>query len=239
MHLKKVEIHRERYPNEKYYPFNLEVFLGTDSIQFDAPVTFFVGENGTGKSTLLKALCRKCGIFIWEGPERTRFDNNPYEQSFHKAISIDWVDDPVPGCFFSSQLFKHFSQLVDEWASADPGLLGYFGGKSLLTQSHGQSLMSFFQARFRIKGIYFLDEPETALSPRSQIQLLQLLRDTSLAGHAQFIIATHSPILMSVPGADILSFDEIPIASVDYKETSHYKIYKAFMEAPEKFPTEK
>jgi predicted ATPase len=239
MHLKRVTIHTKRYPNKKHYPFNLDILSGTDCIQFNAPVTCFVGENGTGKSTLLKALCRKCGIYIWEGPERTRVDNNPFEDSFHGAISIDWVKDPVPGCFFSSQLFKHFSQLVDEWASADPGLLDYFGGKSLLTQSHGQSLMSFFHARFQIRGIYFLDEPETALSPKSQIQLLQLLWDTSLAGHAQFIIATHSPILMSVPGANILSFDEIPIAPVDYKDTSHYKIYKAFMEDPEKFLTEK
>jgi predicted ATPase len=103
--------------------------------------------------------------------------------------------------------------------------------KALLT---GSSLRSFFRARFQIKGIYFLDEPETALSPKSQIQLLRFLRDVSRTGHAQFIIATHSPILMSVPGAAIY-IDKIPIAQVDYEETSHYKIYKAFMETPNDF----
>ena len=106
-----------------------------------------------------------------------------------------------PGSFFGSSVFQDFARILDDWASTDPGQLAYFGGKSLLTQSHGQSIMSFFKARYAIKGLYLLDEPETALSPRTQIELLDLLTTMSAAGHAQFIIATHSPILLSCPGA--------------------------------------
>jgi predicted ATPase len=89
--------------------------------------------------------------------------------------------------------------------------------------------MSFFRSRYQIKGLYILDEPETALSPKSQMDLLQLLDEMGSAGHAQFIIATHSPILMSCPGAAIYNFEEIPIEQIDYKETSHYRIYKRFI----------
>jgi predicted ATPase len=90
--------------------------------------------------------------------------------------------------------------------------------------------MSFFRSRYRIKGLYLLDEPETALSPSSQIALVKLIREMSLAGHAQFIIATHSPILLACPEARILSFDSIPVREIAYEDTEHYKVYKAFME---------
>ena len=133
------------------------------------------------------------------------------------------------GSFFASQIFQNFAQILDEWAAADPGSLDYFGGESLLTKSHGQSLMSFFKARYKIKGIYFMDEPETALSPKTQLDLLGLLKDMSKAGHAQFIIATHSPILLACPGAKIHSFDHVPVKSIDYEETEQFQIYKNFM----------
>ncbi|MGZ3524596.1 MAG: AAA family ATPase, partial [Thermodesulfobacteriota bacterium] len=101
-------------------------------------------------------------------------------------------------------------------------------------QSHGQSIMSFFRSRYKIKGLYLLDEPETALSPKSQIELLKLLQEMSALGHAQFIIATHSPILMACPGSVIYSFDASPVKTIHYEETEHYKIYKDFMESPDK-----
>jgi predicted ATPase len=107
-------------------------------------------------------------------------------------------------------------------------MLDYFGGKSLITQSHGQSLMSYFTSRYQRKGIYFLDEPETALSPKSQLGLLQILKQMGDAGHAQFIIATHSPILLACPGAEIFSFDSIPILTITYEETDHYLVYRDF-----------
>ena len=235
MHLKSVTLFPEQYPTRDRYPFNQPLFHHTRNLVFSAPVTFFVGENGSGKSTLLGALARKCGIHIWQGIERIRFEVNLYEEALYKYLAIEWADGQVPGSFFASDLFRNFAQILDEWAAADPGMLKYFGGKSLVTQSHGQSLMALFRARYRIKGLYLLDEPETALSPKSQLELLTILQEMSLAGHAQFIIATHSPLLLACPGAKIYSFDCIPVKQVTYEETDYYRIYKAFMEDRKKY----
>ncbi len=230
MHLKCVRFHPDLYPTREHYPFNLGIFHHTEGLAFTSPVTFFVGENGTGKSTLLEAIARRAGIHIWREGERTRCVVNLYEDKFYRGITIEWVAGPVPGSFFGSSIFQDFARLLDEWAATDPGQLDYFGGKSLLTQSHGQSIMSFFKARYAIRGLYLLDEPETALSPKTQIALLELLTRLSAAGHAQFLIATHSPILLACPGATIYSFDHTPIAPVPYEETDHYRTYKSFMD---------
>ncbi len=230
MHLKKVTILQNKFPTKKYYPFNLEIFKNTENVDFESPVTIFTGENGTGKSTLLEALSRKCGIYIWEGEHRPRHKNNPYGKRMCEAINIEWIDGPVPGSFFSSDVHKHFSALLDEWAISNPGLFEYFGGKSLVTQSHGQGIISFFRARYKIKGLYIMDEPETALSPASQIELVNILKDMAVQKHAQFILATHSPILMACPGAKLFNFDNDTITETTYYETEHYRIYKDFME---------
>jgi predicted ATPase len=238
MHLVRVNIRQDKFPRLSCYPFNLPIFLETRTIGPFAPVTFFIGENGTGKSTLLKAITMRCGINIWQGDRRIRFARNPYEEKLYRAIEVQWAAAPVPGAFFDSQLFRNFAQIVDEWAANDPGVLNYYGGKSLLQQSHGQSLMAYFQSRFQIEGLYLLDEPETALSPNSQLTLLRLLRDMSRAGHAQFVIATHSPILLACPGACIFSFDAVPICSMAYEDTDYYRIYKRFMQNPGGFLSE-
>ena len=229
MHLKSVQLLPEKFPTKEFYPFNLPVFQQMKAIDFNTPVTLFVGENSTGKSTMLEAICRKCGIHIWQNEQIGRVQKNPYEKMLHEFLEIKWVDGPVPGSFFASDLFKDFTRFLEEWAISDPGLLKYFGGKSLITQSHGQSLMSFFKSRYKIEGLYLLDEPETALSPKTQIELLNILKEMGEAGHAQFIIATHSPILLACPGANILSFDHVPLKQISYEETGHYRIYKDFM----------
>lgn len=235
MHLKKVTLFPEKYPTKKYYPFNQPIFYKTKSISFSSPITFFVGENGTGKSTLLEALVHRCGIHIWRDMERAKFETNPYEEILYRYLEVEWAEGMVQGSFFSSDIFRYFAQYLDEWAASGPGILDYFGGKSLMTQSHGQSLMSFFKSRYRIKGLYLMDEPETALSPRSQLELLRILKEMSGAGHAQFIIATHSPILLACPEAGIYNFNRIPVEPIEYEETEHYRIYKEFMENRERF----
>ena len=235
MHLKRVILHPETFPTEDCYPFNLPVFHDTGCVLFSTPVTLFVGENGTGKSTLLEALAHRCQIHIWRELERLRFEVNPYEKRFCDHVSVEWANGRVPGSYFGSETFKDFAQILDEWAAADPGQLKYFGGRSLVTQSHGQSLMSYFESRYKIKGLYLLDEPETALSPKSQLKLLDILTRMGRAGHAQFIVATHSPILLACPGATIYSFDRSPIEPVGYEETSHYQIYAGFMKDREQY----
>jgi predicted ATPase len=235
MHLRSVAFHPHDYPSTGNYPFNLPVFRETKQIDFDNPLTFFVGENGSGKSTLLEALARRCEIHIWKENERRRFQNNPHEDQLFRYISVEWADGVVSGSFFGSNLFQDFARMLDEWAAASPALLGYFGGRSLLTQSHGQSIMSFFKARYAIKGLYLLDEPETALSPKSQTEMLKLLTTTARAGHAQFIIATHSPILLACPNATIYSFDYPTVTAVGYEETEHYRILEDFMRDRQKY----
>jgi predicted ATPase len=213
----------------------MDVLQQTRSIKFSSPVTFFIGENGSGKSTLLEALARRCRIHIWSGVDNTRIVPNPYEETLFLYLDVEWTDGMVPGSFFSSQIFRNFAELVEMWEADNPGQIEYFGGKSLLTQSHGQSLMSFFKARYKIRGLYLMDEPETALSPKSQVELLKLLEEMSALGHAQFIIATHSPILMACSGSAIYSFDHTPVKVIHYEETDHYRIYKNFMKNPAEY----
>jgi predicted ATPase len=235
MHLNRISLEPDQYPTRDYYPFNLDLLHQTSEIRFDTAVTFFSGENGAGKSTLLEAIATRCRIHIWKPEVRARVDRNPYEDDLYKYINVEWADGPVPGSFFAADIFENFCLNLDDWASNDPGQLEYFGGRSLMTQSHGQSLMSFFTNRYRIKGLFLLDEPETALSPKSQIQLLRLLNQMSRNGHAQFIVASHSPILMACPGATIYSFDQAPIQPIQYEDTDYYRLYRDFMLDREKF----
>jgi predicted ATPase len=236
MHLLSVTLHPEKFPTDECYPFNLSILHETRKLEFKTPVTCFAGENGTGKSTLLEALTVKCGIHIWRAAEKRRFKYNQYEKNLSDYISVEWNESAVPGSFFGSSVFQDFVLSLDEWASADPGQLQYFGGKSLASQSHGQSIMSFFEDRYKRKGLYMLDEPETALSPSTQIKLLELISQMSSSGRAQFIIATHSPILLACPGAVIYSFDNIPVREVRYEETDHYRVYKDFLDNVGKSP---
>ncbi|MFH1568635.1 MAG: AAA family ATPase [Gemmatimonadota bacterium] len=235
MHVKAVRIVHERYPTRDRHPYDLQVLQATRQLELNWPVTCFIGENGTGKSTLLRALCRRCGVHIWQRPEDTRLEANPYEDTFQHMLDVDWTTGPVPGSFFGSEVFRDFTHLLEEWACEDPGQLQYFGGRSLITQSHGESLMSYFRARYRIKGLYFLDEPETALSARTQLALLRLIMETSAAGHAQFVIATHSPILMACPGARIYSFDASPVRPIPYAEVEQVRLYRDFLNNPTPF----
>jgi len=235
IYLKQVDIHSKKFPVRNAYPFDLKILQQTPRIEFNTGITLFIGENGTGKSTLLKALAIKSGIHIWQNEVNLRVEQNPYENHLSKYLSIEWENGPVPGSYFGSQIFSYFAKNLEEWAVNDPAMLDYFGGKSLITQSHGQSLMSYFQSRYKIKGLYFLDEPETALSPSSLIDLLNLLIKLNEMGHAQFIIATHSPFLMACPGSRIYTFSNTKIDPIAYKETQHYKLYKDFMNTPGNF----
>jgi predicted ATPase len=228
MHINKIIINQNRFPTNTAYPFNLPIFQNTKALDLTMPVTFFIGENGAGKSTLLKSICSKCRIHIWEGVPRVRYELNQFENKLPNALDIQWVNGSVPGSFFSPELFRNFSQLLDEWAVNSPGILEYFGGESLMTQSHGQSTMAYFKSMYQKKGLYFLDEPEAALSPKTQLDLLGLLNDISAKGDAQFIISTHSPIIMSCQEAEIFSFDNHLIERIAFKETPHYKVYKEF-----------
>ncbi|MFO8049236.1 MAG: AAA family ATPase [Desulfosudaceae bacterium] len=238
MHLSKINILAESFPDTDQYPFNLGLLRETRQVDLTTPVTFFAGENGTGKSTLLEAVARRCNIQIWGGEERRRLRGNPYEKMLPACLSVEWTAGPVPGSFFASELFRHFAQLLDEWAVDDPAVLDYFGSQSLMEKSHGQSHLAFFKTRYAIKGLYFLDEPENALSPKSQLELRRVLHQAGRDHDVQFLIATHSPLLLSLPGATIFSFDESPLQTVSCEETEHYRVYRDFFHNPERFSVE-
>ncbi|MEA3341402.1 MAG: AAA family ATPase [Chloroflexota bacterium] len=228
MYLTKVRVKSEDYPTDRCYPFNIPVLRETPELTFKSPVVFFVGENGSGKSTLLEAITRKCGIHIWDRPKRHVVHNNPYEDRLRDYISVTWANGHVPGSLFRAETFRDLADFLDDVALCDPGRLKYHGGRIINTLSHGEGILSYFGGRFNIKGLYILDEPEAALSPSSQIKFLKLLQRLEAAGRAQFIIATHSPILLALPGAQIFSFDSSRIKEVDYEETTHYRVYKQF-----------
>jgi predicted ATPase len=235
MYIRKVSLDADRYPTRKFYPFNLPVFQRRASLPFRKSVTFFIGENGCGKTTLLQAMAIRCGLHIWRETERRRFKRNPYLYRFPDFLDVEWSGNRVPGIYFGSNYFQYFSEILDEWAINDPGQLTYFGGTSLLTLSHGQSILTYFHKVFAVRGIFFLDEPETALSPKSQVELLKQLQTSGQDGHAQFFIATHSPILLALPGAVIYGFRDGEIREEEYEQTEYYKIYLEFMNQRETF----
>ncbi|MBE9472556.1 MAG: AAA family ATPase [Chloroflexi bacterium] len=228
MHLIKVRINSGNYPTSRYYPFNIPILRETPVLTFRRSVAFFVGENGSGKSTLLDAITRKCNIHIWDKPRRHVAHNNPYETRLANYITVTWANGSVPGSLFRAETFRDFADFLDDVALCDPGRLKYHGGHILNTLSHGEAILSYFSGRYHIKGLYILDEPEAAFSPSSQVRFLKLLRRLEAEGHAQFIMATHSPILLAYPGAQIFSFDSSRIKEVDYEDTEHYRIYKQF-----------
>jgi predicted ATPase len=230
VHLTQIEIAHGRFPTRDAYPFSLRLFQETVGLTLDAPVTFFVGENGSGKSTLLRALAHRCDIHIWENTERSRASHNAHAERLCECLDLRWTHGPVAGSFFAADLFRGFAERLDAWAASDPGLYGYFGGTPLTEQSHGQCNMAFFENRFRVPGLYLLDEPESGLSPRRQLELRQILDAAGRSGHAQFIVATHSPLLLALPGSRVFSFDECPVGRVDYRDTALFRLYRTFLQ---------
>jgi predicted ATPase len=211
------------------YPFNLPAFSNGIELTFKSKVTFFVGENGSGKSTLLEALAECCG-FNPEGGNRDHHhamfaDRSPLAQ----ALRLSWRPKVVEGFFMRAESFYNFATYIDEVST-----LERYGGKRLHEQSHGESFLALFNNRFE-QGLYILDEPEAALSPQRQLSFLKIIHDLASPGHAQFLIATHSPIILSYPGAVLLSLDGDAIREIDYRDTKHFLITRDFLNSPESF----
>jgi len=165
------------------------------------------------------------------------------EFSFSARALGEFVDvslprGPVKGGVFSAESFREWAEFIDDVSELDPGQAKYHGGEKLTLRSRGEGLLAYFRGRYRIPGLYFLDEPEAALSPASQLELLRLLTDHRRRGHAQFVIATHSPLLMAVKGAQVFALGDGPIRTTSYQETEHYRLYRDFFADPEQFTAE-
>lgn len=211
-------------------------WLKEHRLMLDTPVTFLVGENGSGKSTLLEAIAVSCGFNAEGGTRNFTVSTRATHSELGEYITVAKRRYPRDGFFLRAESFYNVATNIDEMdeePSFSPRLIDSYGGVSLHSQSHGESFLALVQNRFGGEGLYLLDEPEAALSPTRQLTLLgemyQLVERDS-----QFIIATHSPILMAYPGARIYELSENGIASVEYRETEHYQLTRRFLENPER-----
>jgi predicted ATPase len=226
--LRRVESRPDRFDRTRH-PFDVRAFSRGIDVSFRTTVTFFVGENGSGKSTLLEALAECCG-FAPEGGSRDHNREALEERSaFAQALRLSWLPRVSEGFFLRAESFYNFATYIDQVSN-----LRAYGGKSLHQQSHGESFLALFANRFE-QGIYILDEPEAALSPQRQLAFLRIIHDLAAPAQAQFLIATHSPIILSYPGAVLLSLDGDSIEEIDYRDTEHYRVTRDFLNAPERF----
>jgi len=232
--IKGLKIHNRNFPRTDCYTFSLNLFRMTGEIEFRGDVSFFVGENGTGKSTLLEAIARRYGLAMWGGEKTHIVHRNPFETRLYDFISLE-EEGPRTGIergyLFRAENFFNCASYLDDFIMNDPGLIDFYGGVSLNQQSHGQAFMAFFKTRCSRGGLYLMDEPEAALSPSRQVEFLDCVRRSVSESGSQFIISSHSPIILSFPDAQILSFDSAPIKEIDYKETSSYRLYRQFLGA--------
>jgi predicted ATPase len=211
------------------YPFSIPAFSRGINLTLSSNVTFLVGENGSGKSTLLEALAECCG-FNPEGGNRDHYREALADRSeLAQALRLSWFPKVAEGFFMRAESFYNFATYVEQVSN-----LRAYGGKSLHAQSHGESFLSLFTHRFE-HGIYLLDEPEAALSPQRQLSFLSIIHQLEAPGHAQFLIATHSPIILSYPRAVLFSLDGDEIREVAYQETEHYRVTRDFLASPERF----
>lgn len=199
-------------------------------------VTFFVGENGSGKSTLLEGIAEQCGFNLRGGNRNHnlnagyRFDG--YESALARHLKLSWTPHRInDGFFMRAESFFNFASYIDELAREDSRILKAYGGRSLHEQSHGESFLSLFNNQFE-SGIYLLDEPEAALSPARILAFMSIMHQLDKSGKAQFLIATHSPILICYPDASIYQFDEGGVSETHYEDTEHFYLTKSFLNNP-------
>ncbi|WP_058306448.1 AAA family ATPase [Gracilibacillus massiliensis] len=230
MFLKRITLQQETIPSYQTYPFSIPAIKHFNQLDITSNITFFVGENGSGKSTLLEAIADKAGFNTAGGGRNNTYHVDAAESALADYIQLSWLPKVTNGFFLRAETFYQFASHIDEVGASHA-----YGGRSLHHQSHGESFLSLFQHRFHQKAIYLLDEPEAALSPQRQLAFLRVLHDLSTDGNSQFIIATHSPILLGYPDSDINSFDNGEINKVNYEDTDHYQITKSFLDNRERY----
>jgi predicted ATPase len=256
IHLQSVAYHPADRPEDRY-PFNVPAIATLDRLVFDTPVTFFAGENGTGKSTLLEAVAAGIGTVTVGGEDIASDSNLEPARELSRRLKFSWARKSKHGFFLRSEDFYNYARrtaaLVKDLGDIATGYEeSYSGyglqlargstldqrralveryGEDLNARSHGESFLQFFGSRFVPDGLYLLDEPDTPLSPQHELALLHMLKDM-VSQDGQFVIATHSPILMAFPEATILSFDRTPIEPVPYEEVAQVRLFKEFLHRP-------
>lgn len=223
--IQNLKLKREEVENFDKYPFNIPIIKDFDYLEFDTPVTFIVGENGVGKSTFIEALAVKCGLNAEGGTQNFNFSTRGTHSCLHEYLSINHFQRKCETKFFlRAESFYNVASEIDSL-----GVSGY-GNNSLHACSHGESFLQLIENRFTKDGLYILDEPEAALSPTRQMTLLRLINELANQG-CQFIIATHSPILISYYKGKILDLNN-NFKEIKYEDTEIYQTYKMYLDNP-------
>ena len=211
------------------YPFTLPALKALKTIKFKSAITYLIGENGAGKSTLMEAIAYSLGINPEGGNKNTRFATRETHSRLGEYLTcVKGVHAPKETFFLRAESFYNLASYVDSVGAAFS-----YGGNSLHSQSHGEAFMSVLQNKLSGRGLYLLDEPEAALSPVRQLAALSIINRLVSQG-SQFIIATHSPILMALPDADIRLISDKGLSGIKYKETEHYKVTRDFLTRTDK-----
>jgi predicted ATPase len=258
IHLKKINL-ADTGKGPEVFPFTLPLIRAQRELVFRSPVTFFVGENGTGKSTVLEALAAGINAITVGGEDVARDPTLHHARALADYLRFVWQKKMNRGFFLRAEDFFRFTRrLQDMKEELDRIKAGYDGqpnsyglrlargalegqkaqltkryGEDLDAHSHGESFFKLFKSRLVPGGLYLLDEPETPFSPKRQMALIVLIHDM-VSQDCQFIIATHSPILMTYPGASILNFDELPVKEADYNDLEHVQLVRSFLNNPQK-----
>lgn len=233
------EVHLRELPPEDNYLSGLPVVrhLAAQPLAFTAPVTILVGENGVGKSTLIEAVAVGMGFNAEGGTRNFSFATMETHSALYRYVGfVRGPYRPRDGFFLRAESFYNVASYIEELDQIPgmaPKIISSYGGKSLHNQSHGESFLALMRSRFGGKGFYIMDEPEAALSPASQMELLAHIHRLAEQG-SQVVLATHSPMLMTYPGACLLQIDEVGIHPTEYRKTSHYQITRRFLENPDR-----
>ena len=236
-YLKRVWVDAARVPDREAYPFCLPFLVDDFELRFERAITIIVGENGTGKSTLLEGIAALAGYDEAGGGKGYRpVDHAEVLEKMGGALSAalraSWLPKITNGWFFRAESFFSVARYLDKAAKDDP-----FGGPppDFLSHSHGEGFLRFFEERCQRQGIFIFDEPESALSPSRQIEFLKLLRRMDDIGHCQVIMATHSPVLMAYPNATLLRLSKYGLEPTTVESTDHYKTLREFFDDPKGF----
>ncbi|WP_382323229.1 AAA family ATPase [Hydrogenophaga sp. UC242_50] len=235
--LQRMSLRRDTVDSFERYPFNLPAVRTLDRLDFHPKVTFFIGENGSGKSTLLEAIAVALGFNAEGGSKNFRFSTRRSHSVLHEHLRIaKGFKRPRTGFFLRAESFFNVATEIEQ-LDAEPGLgapvIQSYGGHSLHEQSHGESFLTLLMERFHGQGLYILDEPEAALSPQRQLAVLARIHDLVNEG-SQFVIATHSPLLMAYPDACIYQCGADGMAPVAYDDTEHVRVTRDFLADPQR-----
>ena len=221
---------KDEYVQPGVHPFTTPLLKHGLNLEFSTPVTFLVGENGSGKSTLLEALAWAVGFNAQGGNKDNSYAEGVDGHTLGRALRLSWRQKVSGGFFLRAETFFNFATYLEEVGST---FLAY-GGKPFHAQSHGEAFLALFENRFE-DGLYLLDEPEVALSPQRQLTFLSILHQLASQKVAQFVIATHAPMLITLPGATVLSIEEGTLRPVQYRDTEHFQLTRDFLNKPERY----